>query len=113
MDILIQSPRIKLSNRIERIIFGKFERFEEVSDRIIRCDVVLKKDKSASDNDFVVEARLVIPGNDLFAKEAGPKFEIAAEDVCLNLERQLRKWKSKTRPTTKAKRPAVSDEEYE
>ncbi len=95
MQIIIQSPRIKLSNRIERIIYEKFERLEKVSDRIIRCEVVLKKVKDAKNSGYVVEARLVVPGNDLFAKESGPKFEVAAEDVCLDLERQLRKRKVK------------------
>ena len=95
MEIIIQSPRIKLSNRIERVIFEKFERFKKVSDRIIRCEVVLKKEKNAKDNDFVVEAKLAIPGKDLFAKESGSKFEIAAENVCLDLERQFRKRKVK------------------
>lgn len=113
MDILIKSPRIKLSNRIERIIFEKFGRFEKANDRIIRCDVTLKKEKNATDNDFVVDAKLVMPGNDLFAKESGPKFEIAAENVCLDLQRQLRKIKSKAKPTAKAKKPVASEEEYE
>jgi putative sigma-54 modulation protein len=98
---------------MERIIFKKFERFEKVSDRIIRCDVRLKKEKNDTDNDFVVEAKLIIPGNDLFAKESGPKFEVAAEDVCLDLQRQLRKLKGKKKPTARPKKPVVSEEEYE
>ena len=95
MEIIIQSPRIKLSKRIEEVIYNKFERLEKASDRIIRCEVVLKKEKDAKNSGYLVEARLVVPGNDLFAKESGPKFEVAAEDVCLDLERQLRKRKVK------------------
>jgi putative sigma-54 modulation protein len=109
MKIIIQSPHIKLSNRIERVIAEKFERLEKVSDRIIRCEIVLKKEKNAKDNDFVVEARLAVPGNDLFSKESGPKFEIAAEDVCLDLERQLRKRKGKRLPA--AKKMVMKEEE--
>lgn len=95
MDIIIQSPRIKLSRRIERVIYDKFERLEKASDRVIRCEVVLKKVKDSKNNGYLVEARLVVPGNDLYAKESGPKFEVAAEDACLDLERQLRKRKVK------------------
>lgn len=117
MDIILQSPHIRLSNRMERVLFEKFERLEKVSDRIIRCEVVLRKEKSASDDDFIVEARLIIPGNDLFAKESGPKFEIAAENACADLERQFRKRKTKLQPKARAKartkKAKVEDEELE
>lgn len=117
VDILIKSPRLSISSRIERILFEKFERLEKMTDRIIRCEVVLKKEKSATAEDCTVEARLVIPGNDLFAKETAPKFEVAAENSCLDLERQLRKRKTKLSPKAKAKngkvRLSVNDEELE
>lgn len=117
MDIIIQSPRIRVSNRLERILFEKFERLEKVSDRALRCEVVLRKEKNAKDNDFVVEARLIIPGNDLFAKESGPKFEIAAENACLDLERQSRKRKTRQQPKARAKamrkKAKVDEEELE
>ena len=116
MDILIQSPRIKLSNRLEKIIYKKFERFGKLSDRILRCEIVLKKEKSAVNEGYLVEARLVIPGNDLFASEYGPKFEVAAEDVCLQLARQFRKRKTRLKSKKIVRRrskTAVSDEELE
>lgn len=95
MDIVIQSPHIRLSKRIQQIVSEKFMRLEKVTDRIIRCDVVLRREKNDKDNDFVVEAKLAVPGNDLFARKAGPKFEVAAEEVCLNLFAQLRKRKDR------------------
>lgn len=117
VDILIKSPRITISSRIERILFEKFERLEKITDRIIRCEVVLKRQKSSTAEDCTVESRLVIPGNDLFAKETAPKFEVAAENACLDLERQLRKRKTKLSPKAKAKvgkaRQPVNDEELE
>ncbi len=115
MDILIQSPRITVTNRVERIVYEKFERLAKVSDRIVRCEVVLKKEKRDSNDGYLVEARLVIPGNDLFAKEYGSKFEVAAEEVCLDLERQLRKRKTKLASKTKSRKTKqkVSDEELE
>jgi putative sigma-54 modulation protein len=117
VDIILQSPRIRLSNRMERVLFEKFERLEKVSDLIIRCEVVLRKEKADDDNGFIVEARLIIPGNDLFAKESGPKFEIAAENACADLERQFRKRKTKLQPKARAKairkKAKVDDEELE
>jgi len=115
VDILIQSPHTRISNRVERIVFEKFERLEKIFDRIVRCEVVLRKEKSDSDDGYRVEARLMIPGNDLFAKEQGPKFEIAAEDACLDLERQLKKRKTKLAAKTKARKinVRVNEEELE
>lgn len=117
MDIILQSPHIRLSNRMERILFEKFERLEKIAERALRCEVVLRKEKEASDNDFIVEARLVIPGNDLFAKETGPKFEIAAENACVDLERQFRKRKTRLQPKARAKairkKRKVEEEELE
>lgn len=102
---------------MESILFEKFERLEKLSDRFLRCEVVVRKNKDAKDNDFIVEARLIIPGNDLFAKETGPKFEIAAENAYLDLERQCRKRKTKLQPKARAKalrkKAKVDDEELE
>lgn len=117
MDIILQSPGFRVSNRIEGIVFDKFERFENRSWRVIRCEVVLRKEKSTKEDNCIVEARLVIPGNDLFAKDAGGRFVTAAESVCLDLERQLRKRKTRLQPKTRvkasAKRITVNEEELE
>ena len=77
--------------------------------------VVLKKEKSDTNEGYLVEARLMIPGNDLFAKEYGPKFEVAAENACLDLERQLRKRKTKLASKTRARKvkAKAADEELE
>jgi len=115
VDILIQSPRISVSNRVEGVVYEKFERLAKASDRIVRCEVVLKKEKSDTNEGYLVEARLMIPGNDLFAKEYGPKFEVAAENACLDLERQLRKRKTKLASKTRARKvkAKAADEELE
>ncbi len=113
MEVLIKAQRIRLSRRIESIVRGKFARLGKVSDRILRCEVVLKKEKDAHDEICVVAARLIIPGNDLFAKEKAGKFEIAAEATCHDLEHQLERLKTQW---SKRSRPAdifASDEEME
>lgn len=117
MDIIVQSPRIRISNRLESVMFEKFARFEEPSFRIIRCEVVLRKERNFTNNNFIVEARLILPGKDLFAGEAGTKFETAAENVCLDLEHQLRKRKTRLTPRARekarAKKLVMSEEELE
>jgi ribosomal subunit interface protein len=95
MNFIIQSPHIqKLNPETQKAVLGKFERFERKFDRIERCNIVLKKERNTKRDNFLVEATLVVPGNDLFAKELAESFEVAAEKVCLNLESQIKKKKS-------------------
>lgn len=96
MNFIIQTPHIqKLNPETQKAVLGKFERFERQFNRIERCSILLKKEKNAKRSNFLVEATLVVPGNDLFAKELAESFEVAAEKVCLNLESQIKKRKSK------------------
>jgi len=95
MKYIIQSPKKEVSLEKEELIQKKFKRFEKMLNGMIRCDIVLKKEKSGEQESYWVEGRLHIPGNDLFAKEQGASYEIAAEKVCVDLENQIRKQKEK------------------
>ncbi|MDZ4713856.1 MAG: HPF/RaiA family ribosome-associated protein [Cytophagales bacterium] len=95
MNIIIQSPGIKISRRLERALIHTFSRLENKSTEIIRCDVMLRKESNEQKNDFLVDARLMVPGNDLFASDRGIRFETAAEKVRASLLRQVRKFKKK------------------
>ncbi len=114
MQYTLQSPHLKVSSRTDRVIQNKFERFERLFDRIEQCHVVLKKEKNGKQENFIVEARLAVPGNDLFAREQATSFEIAAENTCLALENQIKKHKA--RLNKKAMRSVdqiINDEELE
>lgn len=114
MKTIIQSPHVKISEKMESIIKHKLERLGKIFDRIELCNIVLKKEKNGKGDDFIVEAKLSVPGNDLFAKDQAETYEIAAEKVCVNLESQIRKHKAKL--TKKAILPGdqfIKDEELE
>ncbi len=115
MKFNIQTPHIQKLNEItQKAVQEKFERLEKQYDRIERCNILLKKEKNAKRDNYLVEATLVVPGNDLFAKELADSFEIAAESVCQDLERQLKKHKAKLhqKATTTAD-PFLKEEDYE
>ncbi|MEK6782586.1 MAG: ribosome-associated translation inhibitor RaiA [Bacteroidota bacterium] len=96
MNIITQTPHIKkLNPKTQRAVEEKFERFDKLFDRIERCNILLKKERNEKRDNFLVEATLVVPGNDLFAKELAESFEVAAEKVCQNLESQIKKHKAK------------------
>ncbi len=114
MNYIIQSPNKEVSLEREEVIQEKFRRFERLMPGMIRCDIVLRMEKNGEQNSFIVEGKLLVPGNDLFAKEQATSYEIAAENVCIDLENQIRKQKEKkNKRHTKTIDQYVSDEELE
>jgi putative sigma-54 modulation protein len=114
MQYIIQSPHLKVSAKVQRGIKAKFDRFEKLFDRIEQCSILLKKEKNDEKENYIVEAKLAVPGNDLFAREQEGSFELAAEKACIDLENQIKKRKAKS--NKRERRPVdqlISDEELE
>jgi putative sigma-54 modulation protein len=93
MKITVESPRIRLSEKLQKQIENKFSHLEKLSDRIVNCDVILKKEKNNKQKNFTVEARLLVPKELLFATEKAETFEIALDKVVDDMQQQLRRWK--------------------
>lgn len=114
MNYIIQSPNKEVSLEKEELIQKKFKRFEKLLPGMMRCDIVLRMEKNGEQNSYIVEAKLQVPGNDLFAKEQAASYEMAAENVCIDLENQIRKQKEKkNKRSTKPVDQLVNDEELE
>ncbi len=114
MNYIIQSPNKEVSLEKEELIKKKFKRFEKKVPGLMRCDIVLRMEKSGEQNKYIVEGKLMVPGNDLFAKEHGVSYEMAAEQVCIDLENQIRKQKEKkNKRLTKPVDHFVKEEELE
>ena len=114
MNYIIQSPNKEVSLGKEELIQKKFKRLEKLLPDMMRCDIVLRKEKSDEQNSYIVEGKLQVPGNDLFAKEKATSYEMAAEKVCIDLENQIRKQKEKkNKRSTKPVDQYVNDEEIE
>ena len=95
MDISIEAPHIELSNRLKREIKTKLSHLIKMYDRIITCEVVLKKEKDNEQKNFHIEAKLLIPGGFLFAAEKAESFETALDNLTENIKRQLHRHKEK------------------
>src|SRR5688500_14506199 len=97
MKISIQSidftPRQELLDQVNEKL-GKIERF---SDRILEAKVVLRVEKSDVRENKMCEVKLVIPGNDIFAKKHSENFEDAVQKVSDILQREIKDWKDKHR----------------
>jgi ribosomal subunit interface protein len=95
MKLIIESPKLDLRQSTEEVVEQKFRKLEKLFDKIDKCEIVIKKEPKGLIDKFFVEAKLFVPGNVLFAKETADSFESAANEVALDLESQLRKYKDK------------------
>lgn len=63
--------------------------------KIDAAQVCLKLEKSDVNDNKICEIRLVVPGNDLFAKRQSATFEDAANEAIDALQQQIKKMKTK------------------
>ena len=90
----IHSIHFDADNKLEEFIIQRISKLSNLSENIIESEVFLKLDNNTVENK-VVEIKLVIPGNDLFAKKSGKTFEEACDSTIEALRRQLKKRKEK------------------
>lgn len=97
MNILVQAPDLNPRESLRDLVDEKVGKLEQFSDRIIEARVLLKLDSSATRENKVCEIKLVIPGNDLFAKRNAESFEEALSGVVEALRKQLISWRDKVK----------------
>jgi putative sigma-54 modulation protein len=95
MLIQIQSTHFEADKKLLKLITTKFEKLEKLYDRIEKCSVTLKHEKNSLNKRCVIEARLVVPGKDLFASEQGETYEEVIDLLTDDLKKQLVKLKNK------------------
>ena len=96
MNIQIQVVNDKLAGTIRQRIRRRIVKLTRFNDRLIRAEVKLKKDNNNKLKGYHCEIRLMIKGNDLFARSKADNFENATISVVESLRRQLMKLKVKT-----------------
>lgn len=95
MKTQVQSLGFDANPTLLELVNKRLEKIAQHSDRILEGRVVLKLDKSDTRENKICEIRLVIPGNDLFAKKVNTTFEEALDHVIHALEKQVADWKTK------------------
>jgi putative sigma-54 modulation protein len=93
MTINIQTLDFTAKKELNDFIHEKVNSLSRIREDIISAEVALKLDKSTTDENKICDIRLVIPGNDLFAKRNARSFEEAIKDVVTALEKQIIKQK--------------------
>lgn len=93
MQVKIQTVHFNADSKLEMFIEDKLSKLTNHYDQIIGSDVILRLEKSATRENKIAEIKLMIPGNDLFAKKQSKTFEEATDLAVDALKRQISKRK--------------------
>ena len=96
MTVKIQSIHFDADAKLLSFVEAKVGKLNTYSNAIIDGEVFLRLDKSSSHENKVAEIKLLVPGNDLFAKRQCKTFEEATDQAVEALRRQLKKQKEKS-----------------
>ncbi|TNF25116.1 MAG: ribosome-associated translation inhibitor RaiA [Bacteroidetes bacterium] len=96
MKVKIQSIHFDADVKLLNFIENKVGKLNTYSNAIIDSEVFLRLDKSSSHENKIAEIKLLVPGNDLFAKRQCKTFEEATDLAVEALRRQLKRQKEKS-----------------
>lgn len=91
----MHSIHFDADQKLVDFIQKRADKLETFYDRIIDGEVFLRLDHSESKDNKIIEIKINIPGQQLFAKEKSKSFEAATDVAVEALRRQLKKHKEK------------------
>ena len=97
VNLKVSSVHFDADKDLVEFIHEKFNKLANHFDKIIDGEVILKVENSHDTENKVAEIKLLIPGNDIFAKKQCKSFEEATDTAVEALRRQLKKHKEKQR----------------
>ncbi|HAH59772.1 MAG TPA: 30S ribosomal protein S30 [Bacteroidales bacterium] len=95
MKVSINSVKFKTDSKLESFINEKVEKLSGVYDGILGSEVTLNLENGETPDNKVAEIRLLIKGNDLFARKQSDTFEEATDSAISALRKQLGRHKGK------------------
>ena len=111
MKIRVQSIHFTADSKLLDFIQKKADKLDQYFDQITSGEIYLKLENTEDVENKITEIKLMIPGNDLFAKEQCKTFEEATDKAVESLRRQIEKHKEKLRSRiSKFKETSVIDE---
>ena len=95
MKITVQSIRFNADKKLLDFIQKKVDKLETFYDHIISGEVYLKLENVEDEANKITEIKLLLPGNQIFAKEQCKTFEEATDLAVECLRKQIEKHKQK------------------
>jgi putative sigma-54 modulation protein len=96
MTTNIQSVHFDADKKLLSFIEEKVSKLTLFHEGLISCDVILRLDKSDNAANKIAEIKLLVRGQELFAKKQCASFEEAVDTACNAIKTQLKKYKEKT-----------------
>jgi len=97
METIIESPHFTVNTLLQEYILKKTSKLTKLDERLIKCHVLLKLDKSNIEENKVCEIKVDGPKKSLFASCQGLTFEDTITQTIHAIEKQLRTKKEKPR----------------
>jgi len=97
MNVKINAVHFKTDKKLEVFIKEKLMKLDTYYEGVIGAEVKLKLDNNEIRENKIMEVRLIIKGNDLFAVKESKTFEEATDLVSEALRKQLVRYKEKVR----------------
>ena len=97
VNLKISSVHFDADKKLIEFIHEKIDKLANYYDKIIDGEVILRLENSRNIENKVAEIKLLIPGNDIFAKKQCKSFEEATDTAVEALRRQLKRHKEKVR----------------
>ena len=95
MNIKISSVHFDADKKLLDLIEKKIQKLKHFYDEIVGAEIKLKISNNHEQGNKILEVRLEVPGNDLFAKRECKTFEEAVDQVVDALKSQMNKHKGK------------------
>ena len=95
MKIRVQSIHFDADRKLLNFIQKRADKLDHFFDQIINGQVYLKLENTGDEENKIVEIKILLPGNQLFAKERCKTFEEATDKSIESLRRQVNKHKTK------------------
>ena len=112
MKCIIETPNFKARQELLDFVEEKVSKLDRLTDIIIESKVFLKLDNTDNKENKICEIQLVIPGNDLFAKNRSSGFEDAVMKTIEGIKHQLQRLKdAEQKRIRKAAKPVDTAEE--
>ncbi len=107
MKITVQSIRFTADRKLLDFIQKKVDKLDTFYDHIITGEIYLKLENVEDEANKITEIKLMLPGNQLFAKEQCKTFEEATDLAVESLRKQIEKHKQKKNAAAEAAKKAV------
>jgi putative sigma-54 modulation protein len=95
MDVKINSVNFTIDKKLVEFVNEKVGKLTLFYDNITAAEIFLRVDKDQEKENKVAEIKLLIPGNELFAKKQCKTFEEAVDLSVEALRKQVDKHKAK------------------